>query len=70
MMIILTIVSMFAVGARMEALKRDMVTIDDLPQDDARRVEFNQLHAWSTRLEASVLLLGLAVLFLTAQRMT
>jgi uncharacterized membrane protein len=70
LMILLTLVSMFAVGARMEALKRDMVTIDDVPQDDARRVEFNQLHVWSTRLEGTVLLMGLVVVFLTARRMT
>ncbi len=70
LMIVLTLVSMFAVGARMEALKKDMVTIDNVPQDDARRVEFNQLHVWSTRLEGTVLLMGLAVVFLTGRRMT
>jgi hypothetical protein len=70
LMILLTLVSMFAVGARMEVLKKDMVTIDDVSQDDARRVEFNQLHVWSTRLEGTVLLMGLAVVFLTAKRMT
>jgi hypothetical protein len=70
LMIILTLVSMFGVGARMEALKKDMVSIDEVPQDDTRRVEFNQLHVWSTRLEGSVLLLGLALLFLTARRLS
>lgn len=70
LMIVLTLVSMFAVGARMETLKKDMVTIDNVPQDDARRVEFNQLHVWSTRLEGTVLLMGLAVVFLTARRIT
>jgi hypothetical protein len=70
LMIVLTLVSVFAVGARMEALKKDMVTIDNVPQDDARRVEFNQLHVWSTRLEGTVLLMGLAVIFLTARRIT
>lgn len=70
LMILLTLVSMFAIGARMEALKRDMVNIDEVPQDDARRVEFNQLHVWSTRLEGTVLLMGLAVIFLVARRMT
>ena len=70
LMILLTLVSMFAVGARMEALKKDMVMIDEVPQNDARRVEFNQLHVWSTRLEGTVLLMGLAVIFLAARRMT
>lgn len=70
LMLLLTLVSMFGVGARMEALKKDMVMIDQVRQDDARRVEFNRLHVWSTRLEGTVLLLGLAVIFLTARRMT
>jgi hypothetical protein len=70
LMIIFTLVSMFGVGARMEALKKDMAMIDNVPQDDPRRMEFNRLHVWSTRLEGTVLLLGLAVVFLTARRMT
>ncbi len=70
LMIILTLVSIFSIGTRMEALKKDMVMIDAVPQDDNRRVEFNRLHVWSTRLEGSVLLLGLALLFLTARRLS
>jgi uncharacterized membrane protein len=70
LMIILTLVSMFGVAARMEDLKRQMVVIDNVPHDDPRRVEFNQLHVWSTRLEGSVLVLGLALLFLTARRLS
>ncbi len=69
-MIILTLVSIFGVAARMEDLKRQMVVIDNVPQDDARRVEFNRLHVWSTRIEGTVLVLGLALLYLTARRMT
>lgn len=69
-MIILTLVSMFGVGARMQVLRQQMVMIDEVPQDDARRVEFNRLHIWSTRLEGAVLILGLALLYLTARRLT
>lgn len=69
-MIALTLVSMFGVGARMQVLRQQMVMIDEVPKDDARRMEFNRLHVWSTRLEGTVLLLGLAVVFLTARRMT
>jgi hypothetical protein len=32
------------------------------------RAEFDSLHAWSTRLESGVLLLGLAVVILTPRR--
>ncbi len=68
-MIILTLVSIFGVAARMEDLKRQMVVIDNIPHDDPRRVEFNRLHVWSTRIEGTVLVLGLAVLYLTARKL-
>jgi hypothetical protein len=54
----------------MLVLRQQMGVIDDVPQDDARRVEFIRLHVWSTRIEGSVLVLGLALLYLTARRMT
>ena len=69
-MIILTLVSMFGVASKMQVLRQQMGVIDDFPQDDARRVEFNRLHVWSTRIEGTVLLLGLVVLYLTARRIT
>jgi hypothetical protein len=70
LMIVLTVVSMFGVAARMEDLKRQMVVIDNVPHDDPRRVEFNRLHVWSTRIEGTVLVLGLALLYLTARRIS
>ena len=69
-MIVLTLISMFAISTRMLDLRNQMVFIDDVPHDDARRVEFNRLHVWSTRLESTVLLLGLAVIFLTSRRLS
>lgn len=69
-MIALTLVSMFAISTRMLALRNEMVFIDRVPQDDPRRVEFNRLHVWSTRLESAVLILGLAVVYLTARRLS
>ena len=69
-MIVLTLISMFAISTRMLALRNDMVFIDNIPNDDPRRMEFNRLHVWSTRLESTVLLLGLAVIFLTARRLS
>ena len=68
-MIILTLVGMFAIAPRMLALREQMNPIDAVPHDDSHRVEFNRLHHWSTRIESSVLVLGLAVLYLTARRM-
>ena len=70
LMIGLTVVSIFAISGPMLALRNDMVFIDNIPQSDARRVEFNRLHIWSTRVEGMVLLLGLAVIYLTARRLS
>jgi uncharacterized membrane protein len=69
-MILLTLISMFVISTRMLDLRNQMVFIDNVPNDDARRVEFNRLHVWSTRLESTVLLLGLAVIFLTSRRLS
>ena len=68
-MIVLTLIGMFGVSAKMQVLRQQMAVIDDVPQDDARRIEFNRLHVWSTRIEGTVLVMGLALLFLTARRM-
>ncbi len=69
LMLALTIASQFGISPRMQALRTEMVVVDNVPQDDPRRVEFNRLHVWSTRLEGGVLVLGLAVLYLTARRL-
>jgi hypothetical protein len=69
-MIVLTLISMFAISTRMLALRNEMAVIDDVPHDDPRRVEFNRLHVWSTRLESAVLILGLAVVYLTSRRLS
>ncbi len=70
LMIILTLIGMFAIASKMQVLRQQMGMIDEVPHDDARRVEFNRLHVWSTRIEGTVLLLGLALLFLTARRLS
>lgn len=67
LMLLLTLTSQLALGGRMQALRAEMGVIDDVPVTDARRVEFNRLHHWSTRMEGAVLLCGLAVLYLTAR---
>ncbi len=66
-MIALTLISVFVVASRMETLRADMGVIDDVPQNDPRRVHFNELHRWSTRLEVGVLAMGIAVLYLTTK---
>jgi len=68
-MIVLTLVSQFGIASRMQALRADMGEIDRVEPSDSRRVEFNRLHRWSTRIEGSVFLLGLLLLFATARRL-
>ena len=69
LMLLLTVISQFMIVPRMAALRSDMANIDNVPQDDARRVEFNRLHVWSSRLEQGVFLLGLATIFFVARRL-
>lgn len=69
-MLVLTLVSMFGVAARMLELRQQMGVIDDVPHDNPLRVEFNRLHHWSTRIESTVLVLGLGLLFLVSRRLS
>ena len=48
-------------------LRTAMGVIDMVPQQDARRVEFNRLHVWSERLEGSVFFCGVALLYLVVR---
>jgi uncharacterized membrane protein len=66
-MLALTAVLQFFIIARMDALRLSVGQIDAVAPDNPVRVQFNALHAWSTRLEGAVLLLGLAVIYLTAR---
>jgi len=69
-MLALTCISQFVVSAKLLAMRTAMGEIDLVPLTDARRIAFNQLHVWSTRLESGVLILGLVVLFLVARRLS
>jgi uncharacterized membrane protein len=60
LMVLLTAASQCTVSRRMEALKREMVSVQNTPETDPRRVEFNRLHHRSVAFEGAVLLLGLA----------
>lgn len=62
-MLALTLISQVVVGGKMRTLRQDMGVIDKVDVSDARRVEFNALHQWSTRLEVVVLLLGLVAIY-------
>ncbi len=69
-MIVLTMISLFGITTKMNALRTDMGIIDNIPQTDARRIAFNDLHHWSTRLEVCVLVMGLVTLCLTGKALS
>jgi len=69
LMIVLTMVSQFAVSPKMYALRAQAGVIDTLSPDDPIRREFNRLHVWSEDFEKAVLLLGMVALFRTAQEL-
>jgi uncharacterized membrane protein len=67
-MLMLTSISQFGITQRMRELRAQLQTTENLSPTDSRRVEFDRLHEWSTRVEGGVLLCGLAVAALTARR--
>jgi uncharacterized membrane protein len=70
LMLALTLVSQFAIIPRMDTLRASMGVIDSVPLDNPARIAFDALHIWSTRIEETVLLLGLALTYLTAQQLS
>jgi uncharacterized membrane protein len=64
LMLAFTMVSQFGITPRM----RELRSSPSLMESSLGRAEFDSLHAWSTRLESGVLLLGLAVVILTPRR--
>jgi uncharacterized membrane protein len=67
LMLLLTVISQFAISPKMHAIRAEVGVIDDLPLDNPLRMEFNRLHMWSEKSEEAVLLLGLVALYTTAQ---
>ncbi len=65
-MIALTLVSQLAISARMNSMRVQLGVIDQVSPFDPVRLQFNRLHHWSTWVEMAVLVLGLAVIYITA----
>ena len=63
-MLVLTLVSQFWIIPRMDTLRAAVGDFAAVPLDNAQRLQFDALHAWSTRLEGAVLLLGLVVVYM------
>jgi uncharacterized membrane protein len=67
LMVLLTAASQFTVSNRMERLKREMVSVENTPEDNPLRAQFNRLHHRSVMYESAVLLAGLAAIYLLVQ---
>jgi hypothetical protein len=67
LMLLLTIISQFAISPKMHALRAEAGVIDSVPLDNPLRREFDRLHIWSEKFEEAVLLLGLVAVYTTAQ---
>jgi uncharacterized membrane protein len=64
LMLAFTLISQFGITPRMRELRSSPVIMES----SVGHAEFDDLHAWSTRLEGGVLFLGLGVVILTARR--
>jgi Domain of unknown function (DUF4149) len=64
LMLALTLVTQMRVLPRLAELRTEMVSVDSTPKDNPLRVEFDRLHKTSVRIETTVLLIGIAALFL------
>jgi uncharacterized membrane protein len=64
LMLAFTMVSQFGITPRM----RELRSTPAMMESSDGRMEFDRLHAWSTRLEGGVLLLGIGIAGLTARR--
>ncbi len=70
LMLLLSVISQFGITPKMATLRASMGEIDQIALTDPARLQFDALHVWSTRLEVGVFLLGLAVIYLTARRLS
>ena len=66
-MLAITLVSQFGIIHRMDVLRASLGDVASAPIDNPDRIQFDALHVWSTRVEGTVLLLGLVVVYLTAR---
>ena len=65
-MLLLTCLSQFWIIPKMDALRASVGDFATVPLVNPARIQFDALHVWSTRVEGAVLLLGLVVVYLTA----
>ena len=67
LMLLLTLISQFAISPKLHAIRDEVGVIDNVPLDNPLRVEFDRLHVWSEHFEEGVFFLGLVALYWTAR---
>jgi uncharacterized membrane protein len=70
LMLAFTLFSQFWIIPRMDTLRAQVSDLASVPADNPARVQFDALHAWSTRVEGVVLLLGLVAVYLTGSALS
>jgi uncharacterized membrane protein len=70
LMLALTLISQFGIMPRMDTLRASLGDVRSAPVDNPERIQFDSLHVWSTRVEGTVLLLGLVVVYMTARALS
>jgi hypothetical protein len=68
-MLALTALSQFRILPQMETLRVAAGEINALAPGDPVRMQFDSLHVWSTRIEGTVLMLGVLVLYALSRRL-
>ena len=66
LMLALTLFSQYWIISRMDKLRATISDFAAVPLNDPIRMQFDALHAWSTRVEGAVLVSGLVAVYLTA----
>jgi hypothetical protein len=51
LMLLLTVISQFAISPKMHAIRAEVGVIDNVPLDNPLRREFDRLHVWSEKFE-------------------
>ena len=65
LMLVLTCASQFGLSPRLAKIRAENEVMDSAPADV--RARFDALHQWSTRIEGSVLLMGLVAVYLISR---
>ena len=70
LMLALTLFSQFWITPRMITLRAQVGRFDATTLDNPARIHFDALHAWSTRVEITILIMGLIAIYATLSKIS